>query len=132
MNIFIKQIRNIIRMAHSATAADAARKQMPLTKQAPDPTPEQTALIEAIEALPRQQQIELQAVMSLGRGDFDHFRKALRHSEQNPEHLSTYITAKAPLADYLSHGLKKLPKRAYTYVNVQLRRHKNLQAAARP
>ena len=120
MNIFIKQIRHIIRLAHCANAADVARKQMPLTKQVLDPTPEQTAVIHAIEALSPQQQIELQAVISLGRGDFDDFSEALNHSEKTPEHISTYITNNFPLAEYLSYGLETI-EHAYPYVDGHVR-----------
>jgi hypothetical protein len=112
MNISIEQIRRIIDMAHAANAADAGRKHMPLEEQILNPTKEETALIEAIEALPQQEQIELQALMWLGRGDFSDFRKALKHSEEKPHHISTYVTEKTPLPEYLSDGLKKLPENA--------------------
>jgi Protein of unknown function (DUF3775) len=112
LNIFIKQIRHIIRLARCANAADAARKQMPLTEETLDPTPEQTAVIHAVEEPSPRQQIELHALMSLGRGDFDDFSEALDHSAQNPEHISTCITTNSPLAEYLSYGLKRLLKRA--------------------
>lgn len=112
MKISIEEIRKIIEMAHAANAADAARKHMPLGEQILNPTKEETALVEAVEALSDRQQIELQAVMWLGRGDFTDFRKALKHSEEKPQHISTYITEKTPLPEYLSDGLKKLPKNA--------------------
>jgi hypothetical protein len=112
MDISTQQIRDIIDMANRSNAADAARQHVPLEERILNPTPEETALIEAIERLPKQQQIELQAVMWLGRGDFNDFRKALKHSQEKPEHISTYVTEKAPLPQYLSDGLAKLPKNA--------------------
>jgi hypothetical protein len=112
MEISIRQIREIIDIARSANAAGAARKQVPLENKILQPTPEKTALIETIDALPKRQQIELQAVMWLGRGDFNDFWNALKQSEGNPEHISTYIADKTSVAEFLSGGLAKLPTNA--------------------
>ena len=112
MDISVNQIRKIIDIARTANAADAARKHVPLENKILDPTSQKTALIATIEALPRRQQIELQAVMWLGRGDFNDFWRALRQSEENSEHISTYLTEKTSLAESLSDGLAKLPTNA--------------------
>lgn len=69
---------------------------------------EERALYNALEALPTVQLIELEALMWLGRGDYETLESAIAAANESTHHSAPYLIEKAPLWEYLYDGLEKL------------------------
>lgn len=113
MTLTVPQIRHIVDLALSLQAADFLWNQdhpssggQPSPHGIPvEPLPEANALVQAIEALPREQQTELLALMWLGRGDYPTFAEAMERAQQWQGSVAVYLADKSPLSEYLSAGV---------------------------
>jgi len=75
-----------------------------------NPRPERRNLFEYIENLSFTEKVELQALMWVGRGDFEpnSWEEAVKYSREKSTGIAYYLMEKRVLARYLSDGLSKL------------------------
>jgi len=75
-------------------------------------TPTERALLDFLEALSRDEMVELMALTWLGRGSGgetrEDFAGLVQHARIVSEDAAEYVAGKAPLADYLEAGIAKL------------------------
>ena len=113
MTLTIPQTRHIVDLALALQAADflwnqdhpSSEGSFSLNGLSPEPLPEATALTQAIEALPREQQTELLALMWLGRDNYPTFAEAMERSRGWQDSPAVYLVDKSPLPEYLSAGV---------------------------
>jgi hypothetical protein len=113
MNISIDTVDKVIQLAEAYRASQPPPSREPVRlfsgKTSLTPHPTRVSLYKFIDGLPDEQKHELSAIAWLGRGDFDDFDEAVKHSQtHSPQTTASYWIAKRDLAGYLRDGVGKL------------------------
>jgi hypothetical protein len=78
-----------------------------LEEESDDPVEQE--LVSALEALNVDEQLDLIALMWLGRGDFSSFAEARKEaSDMREKHIPSYLVGTPKLGDYIEEGLAQL------------------------